>query len=364
MNLLTHSRMDCFKSCRKRHWFAYELGIRPTEEAKALRMGSAYHEALESLAKTNSVQAACDVVYERYNTVEPFDMQELLIERETVLRLVCGYVWRWQDCGLCYQAAEHAFELPLINPQTGRSTPNWKLAGKIDGIVRLEDQRLAVLETKLLSEDIGQDSPLWRRLRVDHQISLYLLAARRLGFAVDCVLYNVTQKPSIRPSSVAIVDELGCKIVLDAHGERVRTAQGLWRQTGDTSKGYVLQVRPMMPEEWGEKLAADITARPEFYFARVEVPRLDQDLEMFESEIWDIQRTIRDAQLNDRHYRTCNRNTCAWCSVFDLCTTGWQPTDSLPEGYVRLSNVNPELGADHVHRRATEETAASDASPF
>lgn len=353
---LTHSRMDCFKTCRKRHWFTYELGIRRTEDAKALRMGSAYHAALEALAKSNSIDDACQAVYETYAALEPFDQWEADIERETVLRLVCGYLWRWEECGLTFLAAEQEFALPLVNPETGRSTPNWRLAGKIDGIVKLEDGRLAVLETKLLSEDLSPDSQLWRRLRVDHQISLYVLAARRLGYAVDCVMYNVASKPTIRPSAVPILDELGAKIVLDARGERVRTEKGCWRQTGDKEKGYTLQTRQMDSTEWGQKLAADIAERPEFYFARVEVPRLDGDLQLFEEEIWDIQRVIRDAQLKDRWYKTCNRNTCSWCPVFDLCTTGWQASDSLPEGYVRVENVNPELGRTNVNRNAPEET--------
>lgn len=366
-NLLTHSRMDCFKSCRKREWFMYELGIRRVEDAKALRMGSAYHDALETLANTKSLDAACNAVYYTYQTVEPFDQRELDIERETVLRLLCGYVWRWENYPLEYLAAEREFELPLINPETGRPTPNFKLAGKIDGIVKLEDGRLAVLETKLLSEDLAADSQLWRRLRVDHQITNYVLAARRLGYPVDCVLYNVACKPSIKPSLVPILDKLGAKIVLDAQGDRVKTEKGSWRQTGDTAKGYVLQTRPMTAEEWGSKLAADIQEQPDRYYARKEVPRLDQDLAVFEAETWDIQKTIRDAQLNDRWYRTCNKNTCAYCDVFDLCTTGWQNSDSLPEGYVRLSDVHPELKgriAD-VNSNSPEETATpATAVPF
>lgn len=362
--LLTFSRMDTFKTCRRRHEFLYELGIRRTEEAKALRMGSAYHSALESLAKTYDIHDACDSVYAAYSNVEPFDQHEMEIERETVLRMVCGYVWRWDGCGLTFVAAEQEFELSLVNPDTGRTTPNWNLAGKIDGIVRLEDGRLAVLETKLLSEDISPDSQLWRRMRVDHQISLYVLAARRLGFACDCVLYNPACKPSIRPTNVAILDDLGAKIVLDSRGERVRTEKGLWRQTGDSAKGYTLQTRPMQYSEWGVKLADDIAAQPDRYFARVEIPRLDDDLKMFESEIWQIQKSMRDAQLNDRHFRTCNFHTCSYCSVFDLCTTGWQPTDSLPEGYVRLENVNPELQRNaNVNRIAAEESATTQSEP-
>jgi hypothetical protein len=92
---------------------------------------------------------------------------------------VCGYQWRWAGARLEVVATEQAFRVPLVNPATGKATPTFELAGKIDGIVRLEDGRLAVKESKTCSEDLGADSDYWRRLRIDHQITLYMLAARR-----------------------------------------------------------------------------------------------------------------------------------------------------------------------------------------
>lgn len=47
--LLTNSRSTSFKLCRRRHWYEYEIGLRPTVDAKALRMGSAFHEGLHHL---------------------------------------------------------------------------------------------------------------------------------------------------------------------------------------------------------------------------------------------------------------------------------------------------------------------------
>jgi hypothetical protein len=109
-----------------------------------------------------------------------------------------------------------------------------------------------VMEHKLLSEDLTEGAAIWRRLRVDHQISLYVLAARELGYAVDGVFYDVTRKPTIAPCPIPMLDVDGVKIVLDANRQRVKNKDGKsWRQTSDTEKGYVLQTRPMEPEEWG-----------------------------------------------------------------------------------------------------------------
>lgn len=358
--LLTHSRISAFKECRRKHWYLYEQAIRPIADAKALRMGSAYHDGLEALANGRPIDDACEIVRQRYQTVE-FD--DVLYEQETVLRLLCGYLWRWQDSWPEHIAAEQEFELPLINPETGKATPLFSLAGKIDGIVKLEDGRLAVMEHKLLSEDLSSDSALWRRLRIDHQISLYVLAARRLGYPVDTVLYNVARKPTIEPTAVPVLDSLGVKIVLDRSGERVKTEKGLWRQTGDSAKGYTLQTRPMTVDEWGEKLAADIAVRPEFYYARIEVPRLDQDLQEFEYELWDIQQSLRDAQRNGRHYRTCTKNTCAWCPLFEPCSASIDVTQTVPDGFVRLENPHQELKGRTNGNCITAETTTC-AAPF
>jgi len=364
--LLTHSRQQAFKVCRKQHWFGYELGIRRDLDGKALRMGSAYHDGLEALAKTGELSEACYAARKPYEAMpENFDALEWEYERETVERMICGYEWRWSNAPLEHIATEQTFQLPLVNPETGKASPLWKLAGKIDGIVRLEDGRLAVIEHKLFGDDISPDSDLWRRMRIDHQVSLYVYAARQLGYEVATVLYNVARKPTIKPCPVPVLDELGVKIVLDAKGERVWTKDNSkWRTTADTALGYVVQTEPMSPAEWGDKLSADIVERPEFYFSRVEVPRLDSDLAEYQQELWEIAQTMREAQRNDRWYRTAHKNTCDFCSYFPLCTTGnFDPNGTLPEGYVRVYDLHPELGGMTNDNHHTEETTTATAVP-
>lgn len=361
--LLTHSRQDTFKVCRRKHYYAYELGLRRTEEARALRMGSAFHEGIAALGNGLGIDKACEFVRSHYEEMpEAFDVYEWVIECETILRLVCAYQWRWASAGLTNVATELAFELPCVNPATGKPTPIFNLAGKIDAIVRLEDGRLAVKETKTLSDEIGPDSPLWRRLRMDHQISLYIHAARQLGFAVDTVLYDVVRKPSIAPTAVPILDADGIKIVLDRNGNRVMNKNKTPRQTASAEDGYVLQSRTMTPEEWGQKLTDDICSRPDFYFARVEIPRLDADVAEYQAELWEIQQAIREAQRTGRHYRTVGKNTCGYCSYFDLCSTSQNvDPNNPPIGFEILSDVNPELerkADDHNNSPASSTEAA------
>lgn len=346
--LLTHSRMDSFKTCRKRSFFEYEVGLRRSIDAKPLRMGTAFHAGLDQLKLDRSMGYAANAARACYDAQPAeYDAAEWETERETVVGLLSGYQWRWSQgdgIGLKVLATERSFNLPLINPETGSASTVWSLAGKIDGIVELEDGRIAVLEHKLLSDTIDAGSDYWRRLQLDHQVTLYVYAARQLGYKVDTVLYDVVRKPTIKPTAVPILDADGLKIVLDQAGARVLNKNGKPRQTADTDLGYAIQTRPMTTDEWMAKLMEDIGQRPEYYFVRQEIPRLDQDIDEFQAEVWDIQKTIRDAQRLGRWFRTVNRNTCPMCAFFGLCTTKYDPASGeVPEGFVKLENLHPEL---------------------
>jgi hypothetical protein len=128
-------------------------------------MGRIYHGALELLAIGKDLAFACEYIRQEYlYCPEQFDAQDWAFECETLIRLVCGYSWRWAGDGLTYIATEKSFDLPLENPATNKATNVFRLAGKIDGIVKLEDGRLAVMEHKTIGESIDSDAPLWRRL--------------------------------------------------------------------------------------------------------------------------------------------------------------------------------------------------------
>ena len=66
MELLTNSRMAAFKECRRKHLYSYEHRLRPIDDAKALRMGSATHDGIDALSNGLGINAACERIYARY----------------------------------------------------------------------------------------------------------------------------------------------------------------------------------------------------------------------------------------------------------------------------------------------------------
>jgi hypothetical protein len=321
--------------------------LRPEEDGKALRMGSAVHAGLNVLKLGGSLETAHDAAEDWYSHMpDGVDEWEWVMEETTVLCLVSGWSWRWGEDfgGMRVIESEATFELPLRNPATGAPTPNFNLAGKQDGIVAVEGDRLAVLEHKTCSEDLSESSSYWPRLQMDGQVSLYVYAARAAGYNVHGVLYDVIRKPTIRPENVPVLDSNGVKIVLDSSGARVMTKDGKkFRETGSAADGYVLQARQMTPGEWSEKLTTDIANRPDFYFARREIARLDSEIEEAMEELWDLQKTLAEAKREGRWYRTVSKDTCSYCPYFGLCSSKTDVSETVPKGFVRVDNVNQEL---------------------
>lgn len=367
---MTHSRMQSFKLCRKKHYWEYEVGMRKELDAKALRMGSAGHEGLDVFKKTGDAQQAILTVAKWYflqpDSISSWDW---LIESETVQTLVAGYCWHWEQSPLSVISSEESFRFPLRNPHTERPSQLFERAGKIDGVV-LQDNRCLVLEHKFIGEDIAPGSSYWDRLKLDQQCTNYLDAARNLGHNAVGVLYDLIRKPTIKPTIVPILDDDGLKIVLDQDGNRVRRGSaatkkckfcegvdlsggcscklGPWRQSPDKQKGFFLKSRQMTPSEWSNRLLKDISERPDWYYQRQEVTRLEGDVDMFLHEVWDVQQAIRTAQKTGSWYRTVNLGSCTYCPFFGLCvdrdpTNTATPPHKFPEGFVKLDDVHPEL---------------------
>lgn len=340
---ITNSRLACLKTCMMRHFYMYELGIRQRQVATPLRMGRAVHHGLDLLAGGATLNEAIAQATTDYEVPPDWvqtdeQAEDWAVERETVAAMIAGYRWRWGAETAEIVATERAFDIPIINPETGAPTPSFRAAGKIDKIIRLADGRLAIREHKTSGEDLAPESDYWARLRIDQQISLYFIAARKAGFDVQTVEYDVLRKPTIRPRKLtkAELSELFtaktyCGYDVDDNTNAAAHLSG--RET---------------PTLYGLRLLSDMAQRPEFYFARQEIPRLDSDLRSFEFELWQFQQLLRDCQRNERW----PRNTAAClhpskCPMWELCIAGVipQPSDPLPSGYERVDHVHPELSA-------------------
>jgi len=326
-DLLTSTRLATLRRCPKQHYYRYELGLSRVRTSDALRLGAAFHRGLELHNRGVDPATAITEAVAGYQQVPEWaDSFEWAVEREVVQELLAGHFWRYENDDIQVVAVERIFRRPLVNPFTGRWSRAFILGGKIDAIVRLADGRHAVLEYKTTGEDIGPDSDYWLRLRCDPQISLYVIAARALGYNVATVLYDVTRKPTIAPLRATPPEKR--KYTKDG---RLYATQ---RECDET------------PEEFGGRLLTDIGDRPDYYFQRREVPRLDDELAEFQAELWQQAKQLLDARRHGRWFRNIHRFTCGTCEFADLCLNGARVVPgAAPSGFQILTDVHPELSA-------------------
>jgi hypothetical protein len=320
VQLLTNSRCEALRTCERLAYYRFEEGLVPAIEDEALSVGSAIHKMFEMHAAGHDVWPVLQDA-----NIDPYAYQG-------AAHMWNAYQWRWADDNMEMIACEVPFELPLVNPETGAPTPLFNRAGKIDGIVRLADGRLAVLERKTTTTDISLDEDYWVRLRMDSQISGYFLAARELGYDVQTILYDVLKRPTIRPGK--------------ATPEEVR------KYTKDGKLYASQRAEDEEPEAYGARCAQQYAEDPTKFFQRVEIPRSEAQLEEYRYELWWEQQRIRERQRTGRWIK--NTRSCVWprpCRYLALCSQGYDPS-SVPSGFKKLGpgELHPELSVSSTAR--------------
>ena len=296
--LLTASRMSSFLACPRKHYWRYEVGLKRDTDAKALRVGTAWHSLMEARWQGADYEAAIA------NAI-PADLEFEEIDVATITGLLAGYYARYgeSDEVVTELFAETEFNLPLPGSRT------FNVAGKIDGIAQLSDGRLCLLEHKTTGDSVEPDSEYWLRLRFNPQILQYVLAAKALGWDIETVIYDVTRKPSIRQKKTESI------------------------------------------EEYGDRLAQDTKDRPEFYFARREVPVLHDDIAEFEAQRLVVGRNIMFSQREERKAekpwqawpRNIDMMTCRMCEFSQFCLQNTNPDPEVPPAGFTKGTIHDEL---------------------
>jgi len=224
-------------------------------------------------------------------------------------------------------ATEVEFNIPLINPQTGSTSRSFRLSGKIDAIAKDRFGDVWVIEHKTTSLDISAGSVYWEKLFLDEQVSMYILAVKLLGYnPVGCV-YDVLQKPGVKPFKATPVEKR--KYTEKKKGQKI-----LFKNQ---------HARDETVEKFTERLIEMISKDPNKYFARGEITRTEKDLHDFQMQLWD---TSQEMLHNERKkIFTKNSEGCfkynRACKFFDLCC---QTSNIDDERWVKKQRIHLELG--------------------
>jgi len=322
MQLLTNSRAKAARACLRLHQLRYELGYQSVHESAALRFGTLWHAAQEGWWSAGPgpearLEAALALLAKAAEggDVDPFDA----VKVEELLR---GYTARWGDEDYETLAVEREFRAPMLNPGTSAPSRTWEVGGKLDLIVR-QGARVLIGEHKTSAEDVSPGSDYWRRLRLDGQVGTYYQGARALGFDVQGCLYDVVHKPTIRQLKATPVES-----------RKFTKAGALYANQREVDE---------TPAEYGARLREDILAKPEAYYQRSEVVRLDEELRDHLFDTWSLGRLIREAQVAQRWPR--NPDSCVrygrLCEFFPVCCGDESLDDTTL--FIHSDNVHPEL---------------------
>lgn len=359
--LLTSSRLRCFRTCARLHQYTYIEGWRPAKEPEYFRVGSLVHTGLECWWKavannhalpgrpcgidgcggTTEASGLCGICdWHGGDVADPLDwalsaVQGLCFdpyEQVRVEEMLRGYHLRWFGEADRYDvlAVELTFDAPLLNPKTRAASKTWRLAGKIDAIVRRrEDGHVLVVEHKTCGESIDDESDhYWGTLALDHQCSAYVIGAEAHGYKVDEILYDVLRKPAQR--QLLATPEADRKYTKPTKTEPARLYSNQ-RERDETVEEHRARVRETMD------------AAPERFFQRRPVPRTESQIADFLADAWAFGRTMREMEIAERAPR--NPEAChrfGTCGMWGVCSTGTHPSDH-PEQFKQVENVNQEL---------------------
>jgi len=251
--VLTSSEIGTWKACPRKWWFKYHEGLEPLKPKPAPYFGSLVHVGLGA----------------HYGGQDPFEaMQEHLTSNTSPWGddeaehnigiaevLVGGLLARDPVRAMEHEvvAVEKEFIVPL-KTATGRKSPKFSLAGKIDLVTKDPHGNAWLWDWKTGSRELDTD-----RLQIDDQMAYYMWAQWQLGLKPIGIIYYLIRKPQIR---------IRKNEDSDAYFKRLSVEVGLTAPFNGTQP------------------------RPEWYYQKSAIVKSPRDLDQIGKELIAIARTI------------------------------------------------------------------------
>lgn len=181
---LSHSRRQLIKTCPRKYWLRYELGLRSNKPPLGMLQGSYFSNKLETFFNgADFVDPFEEWLASSSNQTE---YNALSVARDIAQVMYEEYIDHYSHIP-DDMTREVEFDLPI----GGSGYVN---RGFIDG---LSPDNSTLYEDKLFS------SMFWRKgneeqLKIDEQVTAYFAACRDLNIHIDKIAYRVTLKPALR----------------------------------------------------------------------------------------------------------------------------------------------------------------------
>lgn len=185
MKILTSSSLSKYRECPRRYYYEFDMRRVPASDTKPLAFGKCWHRAMEAWW-LGGIKNAVETLKAGAANIEPEDSAKL-----------CALLAHYNPAArerFDVVGTEVPFETAISNPDGGRSFYSYRLAGKVDVLMReKETGDTWILDHKTTSREICGFGTYWQALQVDGQMNNYCLAFSARGF-----VYDVVRKPTIR----------------------------------------------------------------------------------------------------------------------------------------------------------------------
>jgi hypothetical protein len=319
----TYSMWNQFRNCRKAAELRYLEHLVPLERDRNLHFGSLIHECLELWHGQRDLALVLDLIDRRCAARAQDEDQKR--DWHLATAMMRAYAKRYAEEEFEVVALEHVFEGPIVNPATGAASRSFRLAGKVDGIVRI-GQEYFIVEHKTASQI---DSDYLERLWTDFQITLYAhYVEQTMGVPITGILYNVLVKARLQQSRGETEEEF-----------EARRAESLAKsKTGRTT---ARRRDPESDEDFQQRLAEKYSDPAMFHRERLYLSR--DRFDVLRSELWELTQAFLDARRRGVFYQ--NTSFCfnyqRPCPYFALCRSNGNP--NVIENFYQRAEPNEEL---------------------
>jgi len=324
--LLTYSALNTFRNCPRKYKNRYLDNLRPRERAEALSFGSVIHTAIELWYRSSNTESRLRDVLAYID--DAFENRlvdsNLMVQWHLATAMFRGYAERYATEDFEVVEVEKEFVGEIRNPDTGRQSQTFRIAGKVDGIVRCHDG-LYLLEHKTASTvDASYLDKLW----TDTQIALYCYYLRELGYPIVGVIYNVLLKSRLKQGKGETQEEYEVR-----HAELAAKNK--------SGKSTAKRQLPETDDEFQARLT-EWYSRPEA-FHREFIYLSEDRLAMLQDEVWEITQQYLDARRRGKWL--LNTSNCFSyqrpCEYLAYCQSGFNP--NVADNLYEIALPNEEL---------------------
>jgi CRISPR/Cas system-associated exonuclease Cas4 (RecB family) len=321
MPSVSHSEVDSYLLCRRKHYYGYGLSLQRVTTSSSLATGTAIHQIADAfysaiLAAGNTIQLQQAAIGDAIKAAK-VKLDEIMVDFEQDEKRVSleelFFTWYLPNepfisNGWRILASEKKFNLQYDENEAGDPLT---YPFVIDLIVRDPEGKTVVVDHKAVW-DFYTDADA----ELQPQIPKYIAGLRALNFKVDYGMYNM----------------LRTRLIRGAKKNKAELVEAVSAKCADPESDYDKPVSRFTVVEL-EQMASDmdiqVYAGPDLdqmlLTKRLDIPtpRIVQTFKEQIAVAKEVQalKTLPIEEQDARAYRTANKMVCNSCSFRDLCTT-------------------------------------------